>query len=131
SCTIDQECASDGSQTCRAGRCNTYAFSNDASLLLPAHILGTSYVAMASDHIVDRSAGPTSAAQATPFTNASITIVGTQDNTMVTVKSTAKTLAGTTGGIASIARGGTMTFTLNSYDVLTLATDNPTDTSSA
>ncbi len=92
---------------------------------------GSSYVAMASDHIVLRPSGPSSAAQSTPFINSSISIIGTQDGTNVTVVATARTLAGTTGSVAAIARGATAHFTLNSYDVLTLATDNPTDTSAA
>ncbi|MBK7865172.1 MAG: IgGFc-binding protein [Archangiaceae bacterium] len=129
-CTTATQCTgASPNPTCVGGKCNFFSYSNDASLLLPAHILGTSYVTMSADHIVLRPSGPNSTANAAPWGNGFITIVGTQDNTMVTVKASAKTVAGP--GIASIARGGTITYTLNSYDVIQLASDNPTDVSAA
>jgi hypothetical protein len=95
SCSFDFDCQTltNPGGTCTSnGKCNIFAYSNDASLLLPAHILGTSYVAMSADHIVDRSSSPSSAAAPTPFANAVITIVATQDNTMVTVRPAARTV---------------------------------------
>lgn len=100
-------------------RCHYYTYSNDASLLLPAHILGTSYVAMTNEHV--SFAGNQNQA---PKDNmaAHITIVGTEDGTQVRVRSSAKTTAGT--GVTAMAKGEERTFTLNSYSVLQLATDN-------
>jgi hypothetical protein len=108
-------------QTCTAGKCNYYSYSNDASLLLPAHILGTSYVGMAPEHVIART-GSTSGTPSISF-NGTLTVVGTEAATTVTVKTTAKTRAG--AGITSMAKGEVRTFTLQPYDVLQLSSDNP------
>lgn len=117
---------SGGTCKCGGSNCPTmYAFSNDASLLLPAHILDRDYVAMAPEHAVGR-LSPSLPAQADPFFNGHITIVATQDNTVVTVRSNAVTRAG--NGVAALAKGGTGTYTLQAYDVLQIASGNPTAT---
>ena len=126
SCTTVSQCtqvpANEG-PACVAGVCNYFSYSNDASLLLPAHILGNAYVAMAPEHIVYRS-GSTSATPATdPWGNGHITIVATEDNTQVSVRSNARTYAG--ANVPSIAKGGTQAFTLQAYDVLQIASMNP------
>jgi hypothetical protein len=94
-------------------RCGYGTFSNDASLLLPSHILGTGYVAITPghSHIQDP--------LGTTVRSSQVVIVATQDNTVVTVKASAVTLAGT--GIPAMAVNETRNFTLNSYDVLALA----------
>jgi hypothetical protein len=113
---------------CNNRVCRYFAYSNDASLLLPAHILGTSYVTMTPDHAVYRPSGVTSNATQPPISNGAITIVATQDNTTVTIKASAKTTAGTLGSVAAINRGQSVVFSgLNSYDVLQVASDDPTD----
>jgi hypothetical protein len=129
SCNNANQCTatSDPNAQCNNHVCRYFAYSNDASLLLPSHILGTSYVAMTPDHNVYRPSGPTSNATQPPISNGALTIVATQDNTTVTIKASAKTTAGTLGPVAAIARGGSAMYTLNSYDVLQVASDDPTD----
>lgn len=123
-CLFSFECLEYANGTCTSGACrytgvNEFSYSNDASLLLPAHILGTQYVAVSHEHMVW--ANNTSSPPTTDFAS-HLTIVGTQNGTNVTVKSNAKTIAG--GGILAFAKGQTQTFTLNSYDVLQIATAN-------
>ncbi len=121
-CSSSSSCTATGQGgTCTSGKCNYFSYTNDASLLLPAHILGTSYVGMAPEHIVSKSTGLGTAYSV--GLNAHLTIVGTSDGTTVTVKSSARTLSG--GSVAAIDKGATKQFTLNSYDVLQIATDNP------
>ncbi len=100
-------------------RCHYYSYSNDASLLLPAHILGTSHVVVTTEHIAianNANSSPVGSG------NGHLTIVATQDATQVTIRSSARTLAG--GGITAMQKGEQRTFTMNSYDVLQLATDH-------
>lgn len=100
-------------QTGGGKRCTYGTYSNDASLLLPSHILGTSYVSIGPMH-VRASQGSTNVDYP-----GEVAIVATQDNTVVTVKAAAAVQAG--GSIATMARGETRNFTLNAYDVLQLA----------
>ncbi len=102
-------------------KCSYNTYSNDASLLLPAHDLGTSHVAISQEHTYYTTTASNSGPIANDF-NGYVTIVGTTDGTMVTVKSSAATLAGT--GVPGMTKGETRNFTLNSYDVLQLATTN-------
>lgn len=106
-------------QTAAGKRCQYGTFSNDASLLLPAHILGSSYVGLAPGHstIVDP---PSTSAR-----SSQLTIVATRDNTVVTVRSSAATKASVSGtAVPALTAGQTATFTLQSYEVLALATAN-------
>lgn len=129
-CTSVTQCTlqpTNSGQQCVGGKCQYFAYSNDASLLLPAHILGLSYVGMAPEHIMFRETStPTSTSIAF---NGQLVVVGTQDGTTVTIKSNAATLAG--GSVGAILKGGTRIVTLNSYDVLQIATDNPVGAASA
>lgn len=118
-------CSSPDAQ-CVNGRCQTYSYSNDASLLLPAHILGLAYVGLVPEHIASRS--PLANSQPEIFGNNTLSIVSTKDGTQVTVKSTARTLASTVGtAVPAIAAGGSATFTLAKYEVLQLSSDNPVE----
>lgn len=120
-CNNNNQCNGDSSSACVNGMCNYFSFSNDASLLLPAHILGTSYVGLTMEHIAYRPSSTSSAPQ--NFANGSLTLVGTQNATQVTIRSSARTL-----GIASftaMAVGETRTLTLNAFEVLQIATDLP------
>jgi hypothetical protein len=99
--------------------CHYFAYSNDASLLIPAHSLGTSHVIVTPDHLArtnDRTLPPTDAF------STDLTVVGTTDHTMVQVRSTAVTMNGT--NVPAIGKGQTQTFMLNSYDVLQIASDS-------
>jgi hypothetical protein len=100
-------------QTANGKRCGYRTFSNDASLLLPSHILGTAYLAVTPghSHIADPPHQIPRSSQ--------VVIVATQDATTVTVRASAVTLAGT--GIPPMAVNETRNFTLNSYDTLALA----------
>jgi hypothetical protein len=104
----------ENNNTCRY---NTY--SNDASLVLPSHILGTSYVVLSQEH---NSFAANASTAPVGDGNGQMTIVGTQDTTTVTIKSSAKTLAG--GGVTAMQKGDVRTVTMNSYDVLQFGTDN-------
>jgi hypothetical protein len=94
-------------------RCAYSTFTNDASLLLPSHILGLSYVAITPGHAhYDTAMGQ--------FPSPGImNILATQDNTTVTVKAAGAIVSGT--GIAAMALNETRSFVLNSYEVLQLA----------
>lgn len=98
-------------------RCHYFTNSNDASLLLPTHILGKSYVVVSTEHL-----GFTNNQVQAPLFHMSghLTVVGTQDGTTVQIRSSARTTAGT--GVAAMNRGDTQTFVLRSYDVLQIAT---------
>ncbi|MHB8872394.1 MAG: IgGFc-binding protein, partial [Myxococcaceae bacterium] len=108
-------------QTTGGKKCHYYTYSNDASLLLPVHILGTSYVAVTNEHSnVFNGAGTIAKEQLSGH----ITIVAPQDATSVTIKSSAFTTASPAGyapSIAAMTKGESRTFVLNRYDVLQLA----------
>lgn len=111
-------CCSPGvcKQTTGGKRCSYGTYSNDASLLLPAHILGNSYVTLTPGHAHINNPPDT---QVLP---SQFAIVAPQDNTVVTVKSAAVTTASVTGtAVAAMAVGETRSFTLQSYEVLQLA----------
>ncbi len=111
------ECCAPGvcAQTSGGRRCSYGTYSNDASLLLPAHILGTSHVAVAPHHS-HYSQPPVQIAR-----SAQLVVVATQDNTTVTLRPTADTLAG--GTVPAIARNSTpAAIVLQSYEVLQLST---------
>lgn len=104
-------------------------FSNDASILIPRQALGEHYYVLGwpttnpcgfvegsmlyQDSIPDRT---------------SITVIGTQDNTQVTVVPT-HAILGSSGDsglvIPATAAGETLSFTINRYDVVNLQSDQP------
>ena len=113
--------------TCRttaagAKRCHYYTYSNDASLLLPRHILGTSYVAVAPSHVKSRSPKLFGGWNEYNVYNTHLTVVATTDNTQVTLSSRAKLVSGS--GTSVPPKGSQQVYTLNRYDVLQVATDN-------
>ncbi len=105
--------------TSNGNRCGYGSYSNDASLLLPAHILGNSYMALTPGHTHLHLTGSSGG----EFPNSSTySVVATQDNTAVTVKSSAVTRASSTGtAVTAMAVGETRVFTLQSYEVLQVA----------
>ncbi|MBE2252079.1 MAG: IgGFc-binding protein, partial [Myxococcus sp.] len=108
---------------CNAGTCRYFSYTNDASLLLPAHILGTSYVGLSSEHVIQRAGRNDPAGMAQTFFNGQLTIVAKEPNTQVTVRSAARTRAGP--GVTALDPGQSQVFTLNDYDVLQVASDTP------
>ena len=105
-------------------------FSNDASILIPRQALGDHYYVLGYP-----TANP---CKITGFPggdltdsipdHTSITIIGTEDNTQVTVKPThpIKASAGPSGLVIPASPAGTpITFTVNKYDVVNLESDQP------
>ena len=102
-------------------RCSYGTYSNDASLLLPAHILGLSYVAVTPGHSHIHDPGAPVGQREIPRSS-QMTIVATADNTSVTVRSAGVTQASTSGtAITAMSTGETRVFTLQSYEVLQLS----------
>lgn len=125
-CTTASQCTAAQAPQCINGTCRYFSYTNDASLLLPAHIFGTSYVGLSSEHVIQRQGRNDPNGMAQTFFNGQLVVVAKEPNTQVTVRSTARTLAGP--NVPALNAGQTQTFTLNDYDVLQLATDTPTAT---
>jgi hypothetical protein len=90
---------------------NTMQYTNEASLLLPAHTFDTVYWAMSYPTFVR--------APATHNENGFITVVaGSPGQTMVTVTSTAHVLVGP--GVPAFGPGESQTFMLSQFDTLNL-----------
>jgi hypothetical protein len=125
-CTSASQCtqvSATQNPQCVNGTCRYFSYTNDASLLLPAHILGISYVGLTPEHIIEREGRSNPNGAARIAFNGQLTIVATAPNTQVTVRASARTRAGP--GVPAIERGNQQTFTLNAYDVVQLASDNP------
>jgi hypothetical protein len=91
---------------------NEDVFSNDASLLLPSHVLGDAYLVMTREQSFDRLRGY-------------VTIIGiTEEPTQVSVTVTARTRGGP-NGIPPLEPGDTYEAVLNQFDVLSLQTNAP------
>ncbi|MBL8922186.1 MAG: IgGFc-binding protein [Myxococcaceae bacterium] len=114
-CTSNATCTLTGGDCISFGPgtrlCGQYAYTLDSSLLLPAHALGTSYVATTPEHI--RSTGLTPS----DFTEGQFVVIGTQNGTQVSVRTSAPTR---TSGTSVADAGAVVTFTLDAYDVLQL-----------
>ncbi len=101
----------------------TYAHTNDASLLLPSHVLENEYMVMAYRPMAQGQdmGGGTWQFNGTN-TKSFITIVGSSPGqTEVTVKATGDIAGG--GIISAIPAGGEQTYFLNQFDVLQLSSD--------
>lgn len=96
-----------------SNKCHSY--TNDASLLIPTPVLGQDYYALA------RQTFGLSSGLVTPGTPGFFAVVGTEDNTTVTVTYNAYVLAG--NGVATQAPGSTATYTLNAGSVLQVMSD--------
>lgn len=91
---------------------NEEVFSNDASLLLPSHVLGTEYFIMTREQSFDRLRG-------------FLTVVAIgEEPTTVNVRVTARTQQGV-GGIPQMVPGDTFETVLNQFDVLNIETGAP------
>jgi hypothetical protein len=103
----------------------TFSWTNDASLLLPSHVLGdanqkSTYI------VVTRPSHVVRLKMADLWSPGFFAAVGTQDGTRVDVTFTAHTLAGT-GVPQQYAPGSTATFGLDRGTVLMIASDHPAD----
>ncbi len=89
---------------------NEEVFSNDASLLLPSHVVGDEYIVMTREQSFDSLRGY-------------LTVVGiSEEPTVVSVTVTAPTQAGPVGDIPPLDPGETFDVVLNAFDVLSLQT---------
>ena len=100
----------------------TNAFSNDASMLLPVESLGTTYRVLGwqAGHPIPQVVEPIGTIVDRSF----VTIVGTQSSTTVTVTPSWRIRGNSP--IDATPAGGTITVTLNAFDVLNLETDDAT-----
>lgn len=90
---------------------NEDVFSNDASLLLPSHVVGQEYLVMTRE-------------QSFPNLRNYVTVIGIDEEpTEVSITVTAITAAGP--GIPALEPGDTYTATLRQFDVLSLQTNAP------
>lgn len=127
SCTQNSDCDSfpfAGDGVCRNNKCQTFAYSDDASLLLPTHLLGTSYVVVSEDHESNIQSG-----SEFPLPG-SFSVVASADNTRVRIHFAGAALAsGTQPGanspctnsaqnIAAVSAGQTVDYTMGAGDVL-------------
>lgn len=91
---------------------NEDVFSNDASLLLPSHVLGEAYYVMTREQSFERLRGY-------------VTVIGIDEEpTQVSVTVTARTRGGP-NGIPALEPGDTYETVLNQFDVLSLQTNAP------
>ncbi|MBI2392854.1 MAG: IgGFc-binding protein [Deltaproteobacteria bacterium] len=99
---------------------NVNVFSNDASLLKPVEAIGGAgrYVAVGWPQTIARDSDPNKdfSIDLRQF----LTIVGTRPDTAVTVKTRAAVVSG--GPIGATPAGGTITYTLQPFEVLNLET---------
>ncbi len=102
-----------------------FSYTNDASLLLPAHVLTGSYLVMSRPtHVltIRQSAMAPSRSSSPGF----LAIVNAEDHGVsVSVRSTAHTLASADGTIPALSPGETHDFALAVGDVLVLETADP------
>jgi hypothetical protein len=116
-CTTTADCPDPNRQECTGGECMVFSYTNDASLLLPEHVLTGNYMV---------TTWPTWGSYDEEYTfivtlppsgrwfSGFITIVGTADATDVTLTSKNKTAG---GNPSALNEGEQTTFTLNKGDV--------------
>jgi len=100
------------------GKC--YSYTNDASLLLPQHVLTGNYYVMARPTMTISYMGS--------ITNSPgyLAVVGTSDiPTNVSITFSCRTYASSDGSIRAYSRGETGVFTLYKYNVLQIISDMP------
>ena len=100
------------------------SFSNDASLLLPEHVLGEEYMVAARGSFGVGQWGLGAQASWLGFLPGFLAVAATTDGTTVTVMSTADTAPGTP---ASLSPGQSTTVTLDRGDVMQILGEVPAD----
>jgi hypothetical protein len=114
----NSDCAVEPDDMLGDGEC--FSFTNDASLLLPSHVLTGSYIAVARPTHLIRVQGM---AGATP---GFVAIVGTAEAPVtVEITASANIVASEDGQVPTMAPGMTRSFTLGRGDVLQLASNVP------
>lgn len=115
---LDHNCT-DSDQDPLDGKC--YSYTNDASLLLPEHVLSGNYIVVSRPTMTIQRMGQLSNSPG----YVAITAVK-PGTTNVDVDFTCRTIASGDGGIRAYGRGETGSFTLEQYNVLQLISDLPT-----
>lgn len=119
---LPRDCPASPNDTPGDSRCNS--FTNDASLLLPTHVLTGNYLVTAFPTRQNRQSGLGSSQMAsTPgFFTVAAAEAGT---TTVEITFASHVLAGTTGPVTAFAPGSTGSFTLQQGDVLQIFSAAP------
>jgi len=101
---------------------NVSVFSNDASLLKPVEAIGGAarYVVVGWPQTIAADDSPDKGFPGGTQLRAFLTIVGTREATNITLKTKAAIVAG--GPIEAVPIGGTLTYTLQPFEVLNLET---------
>ncbi|MDA3864139.1 MAG: IgGFc-binding protein [Deltaproteobacteria bacterium] len=101
---------------------DVYSYSNDASLILPTPVLSTNYIIM-SRPTMSLSNG------ISDLTSPGVmTVIAPEDNTTVTVQSSAHTAGGS--GVGALTPGQSMNYQLNQGDVLQIVSSQDVSVSS-
>ena len=116
---LDHDCAGSDMDTPGDGQCNSY--TNDASLLLPEHVLTGDYMAIGRPTNT-MSDGYGTVADTPGF----VAVAGTGGGpTRVTVTFSTRTLGSSDGALRAFERGETAVFTLQPHEVLQLLSGSP------
>jgi hypothetical protein len=116
---LDHDCANAAEDpTPLDGQC--FSYSNDASLLLPEHVLTGNYYVMARPTMTIQRAAQFS--QSPGYVAIAAVKPGT---TNVDITFTCRTFASTDGTIRAFSRGETGNFSLSQYNVLQIVSDMP------
>ncbi|MBZ0118124.1 MAG: IgGFc-binding protein [Sandaracinaceae bacterium] len=135
---IDRDCAQEPAGMELDGEC--FSFTNDASLLLPVHVLTGNYIVVSrptlyqrisarnslNNQPIDVSAAPGNQANIFTSNPGYVAIVGAEDRqTNVQITSRAHVAASRDGQVTALTPGQTVSFTLGAGDVLQLSTAEP------
>ena len=117
---IDTDCADEPADA-RDGRC--YSFSNDASLLLPTHVLTGSYIGLARPSmVIELPNVPPTIIGSPGF----LAITAVRDDTQVEITARAFISGSTDSSVPALAPGETATITMGQGDVVQLLSAIPT-----
>lgn len=102
-----------------------HSYSNDASLLLPDHALSNNYVVVSRPTFgITKNTGPNGPLH---FIPGFVSIIGTEEETTITIHFSSYTAAG--DNLQSYSPGDTAQFVLGRADVLQILSDTPADCS--
>jgi hypothetical protein len=121
---IPEDCANESIFN-QDGEC--FSFSNDASLLLPTHVLTGNYIvgsrASQSTHTREMSLFGDVVSEGFATSPGFATIVGAEDGVTVNITVTAHIAAAADGSVSALSPGESGTFNLDKGDVLQLVTE--------
>ncbi len=122
---IDRDCPEEAVSGDIDGQC--FSFTNDASLLLPSHVLTSNYVVTAlptHQMRISVTLGPTELANNPGF----FTVVAAEPGeTQVTIQFAAHVMAASDNSVTAYSAGSTGTFTLQQGDLLQILSAAPPD----